>query len=168
MKRIGFFIACMLFGIALAFAQEKAEISISETTHDFGTVYEEDGDATCEFIITNTGTAPLELKNVTAGCGCTKPSWTDAPVAPGKTGSVKVAYRAKGRIGPIDKSISIYSNAQEGPFIVFIKGKVVSKASIDLSPKQESIISIEPVIKSSEIKQDTRKKLPHVTKRMQE
>jgi len=154
MKRTGILIACMLFGFTLTFAQGKAGISVSETTHDFGTVYEEDGNATHEFIITNTGDAPLEITRATATCGCTTPDWTKTPIEPGKTGTVKVSYMTKNRIGPISKSVSIYSNAQEGPLVVHIRGQVVSKSAtntqqsrpVDVQLKQNPV-SIEPAKK---------------------
>ena len=133
MKRIGFFITCMLFSFALASAQGKPEIKVSETTHDFGAILEEDGDASCEFVITNTGNAPLEIHRVTASCGCTSPDWTKHPIAPGKKGNVKATYGAKGRPGPFSKTVSIYTNAQEAPFIVTIKGEVV-RAEVTSGP----------------------------------
>ena len=144
MKRIGFFITCMLFSFTLVFAQGKPEIKVSETTHNFGAILEEDGNATCEFVITNEGNAPLEINRVTASCGCTSPDWTKEPIAPGKTGVVKATYAAKGRPGPFSKTISIYSNAQEAPFTVTIKGEVISgKQAVDMQP-QQTPVSIEP------------------------
>lgn len=143
MKRIGILVTCMFLGFTLASAQDKAGISVSETTYNFGTIYEEDGNVSHEFVVTNTGTAPLELNRVTASCGCTTPNWTKEPIAPGKTGSVNVTYNTKGRIAPFSKSISIYSNAQDAPFVVFIKGEVVSKGSADVQ-LQQAPVSIEP------------------------
>jgi len=143
MKRIGILIACMFLGLSLASAQEKAAISVSETNHNFGTIYEEDGSASHEFIITNTGTAPLELTRVTASCGCTTPEWTKEPIAPGKTGIIKVTYSTKNRIGNFTKSVSIFSNAQDAPFVVYISGTVVSKAAANMEPTQAPI-SFEP------------------------
>lgn len=139
MKRIGILITCMFLGFALASAQNKAAISVSETNYNFGTIYEEDGNASHDFIITNTGNAPLELTRVTASCGCTTPEWTKQPIAPGKTGVIKVTYGAKGRIGAFSRSVSIFSNAQDAPFVVYISGEVVSKASANLQPKQAPI-----------------------------
>ena len=143
MKRIGILVTCMFLGFTLASAQDKAGISVSETTYNFGTIYEEDGSVSHEFVVTNTGTAPLELNRVTASCGCTTPNWTKEPIAPGKTGSVNVTYNTKGRIAPFSKSISIYSNAQDAPFVVFIKGEVVSKGSANVQ-LQQAPVSIEP------------------------
>ena len=143
MKRIVFFIACMIFGITLTFAQEKAEIKFSETTHDFGEIMEDDGDVTCEFIVTNTGNAPLELTRVSPSCGCTTPDWTKTPIAPGKTGSVKATYKVKGSASSFSKTISVYSNAQEAPFILTIKGKVIRKPAEE--PQSPAAVSPSPI-----------------------
>jgi len=143
MKRIGILAVSMFLGFVLASAQDKPAISVSETTYNFGTIYEEDGDVSHEFIITNTGTAPLEINRVTASCGCTTPNWTKEPIAPGKTGIVKATYSTKGRVAPFNKSINIFSNAQEAPFVVYIKGEVVSKGSVNVQ-LQQAPVSIEP------------------------
>ena len=141
MKRIGFLIASILLGFTLVLAQGKPGISVSETVHDFGNIYEEDGDVSCEFIITNTGTTPLEILRVTTGCGCTTPDWTKAPIASKKSGAVKAIYSAKGRPGKFEKTVSIYSNAQDAPLIVRIKGEVLQgKPVVDLTVKQNVLI----------------------------
>ena len=140
MKRIGFLIVCAIFGCTMTFAQAKAGFSASETLHDFGTIYEEDGDVSCEFIITNTGNAPLEITRVTASCGCTTPDWTKTPIESGKKGTVKATYRAKGRPGKFEKTVSIFTNAQEAPFVVRIKGEVISKKTVEMKVKQHDLL----------------------------
>jgi len=142
MKRIGFFIACMLFGITFVFAQGKPEMKISETIHDFGEVLEENGDVSCEFIVTNAGDAPLEIQNVTAGCGCTTPVWTKTPITPGQTGAIKVTYRVKGTSAIIDRDITITSNASETPFIVKIKGRVKRNTEQQQPPQPQPSVSM--------------------------
>ena len=143
MKRIGFLIACAIFGCTMTFAQAQAGFSVSETTHDFGTVYSEDGDVSHEFIVTNTGNAPLELLNVTASCGCTTPTWTKTPIEPGKTGSIKVTYRAKGRPGPINRAVTIKTNVQDAPFTVKIIGNVLAeKPTVDMQVKQPNLMNM--------------------------
>ncbi|MCL2649907.1 MAG: DUF1573 domain-containing protein [Candidatus Azobacteroides sp.] len=144
MKRIGFLIAGVIFGFTLTFAQEKAAgFSVSEAVHDFGTIYQEDGNVSFEFTVTNTGNAPLELTRVTATCGCTTPDWTKTPIEPGQTGFVKVTYAAKGRPGKFEKTISIYTNVQDAPFTVKIRGEVLSKNTVDMKVKQPELISLD-------------------------
>ncbi|MBN1597908.1 MAG: DUF1573 domain-containing protein [Bacteroidales bacterium] len=97
-------------------------IEFSETEHDFGTI-EYDGDATIDFVFKNTGTEPLILSNVRSSCGCTVPQWPREPINPGQDSAIKVKYNTK-RVGTFSKSVTVYSNAQEAPIILRIKGKV--------------------------------------------
>ena len=65
------------------------EITFEETEHDFGTI--DQGTAVDHtFKFTNTGKAPLVITNATSSCGCTVPTWTREPIAPGETGEMLV------------------------------------------------------------------------------
>ena len=128
MKRIIFMLAVMMLSIGLAAAQQKqAVISAKETSYDFGTIQEADGKVAHTFVIDNTGTGPLVITRVIASCGCTTPEWTKEPIAPGKSGEVKITYNPANRPGAFVKTISLYSNGKKGSFILTIKGKVVGK-----------------------------------------
>lgn len=99
------------------------EITFPKVEHDYGTVTK-GGNGDCEFTFKNTGKEPLILSNVRSSCGCTVPSWTREPVLPGKEGSIKVRY-ATSRVGMINKSITVESNAKNSPVILKIKGNVI-------------------------------------------
>lgn len=119
-----------------AFAQEtaasKAEIKFEKDVHDFGTL-KQNGDASTEFKFTNTGTEPLIISNAKGSCGCTVPEWPREPIAPGQTGVIKVKYDSK-RIGPINKSVTITSNASNMPqSIIRIKGNIEAAPKADES-----------------------------------
>ena len=88
---------------------------------------EADGKVAHTFVIDNTGTGPLVITRVIASCGCTTPEWTKEPIAPGKSGEVKITYNPANRPGAFVKTISLYSNGKKGSFILTIKGKVVGK-----------------------------------------
>lgn len=125
----------ILFGIgwlAAATAQTDAQINADELTYNFGTIAEAAGPASHTFTIRNTGGGPLVINRVTASCGCTQPEWTQAPIAPGQTGEVKVTYNPKGRPGPFYKTISIFSNGRKGSYSLAIKGNVTPKPSAPL------------------------------------
>ena len=68
--------------------------------------------------------AVIVLTRVIASCGCTTPEWTKEPIAPGKTGDIKITYNPKDRPGPFVKTISVYSNGKTGSFILTIRGEV--------------------------------------------
>ncbi|MDR1056721.1 MAG: DUF1573 domain-containing protein [Prevotellaceae bacterium] len=111
-----------------AYAQNKGPvIDFVKKTHDFGSIKEKGGIVSCTFEFTNKGSAPLVINNVLASCGCTTPEWTKAPVAPGKNGSIKIAYNPDGRPYPFDKTVTVNSNASESTVILHIKGNVEQK-----------------------------------------
>lgn len=95
-----------------------------ETTFDFGKI-KKDVPVTHNFVFTNTGTAPLVISRVQGSCGCTVTSYTDTPIAPGKTGFVKAVFNAAA-MGAFHKSISVSANVEGGMERLFIKGEVVS------------------------------------------
>ena len=125
MKQIIFIFMAILLATGMVSAQQKAVISAEETTHDFGTMKEADGNASYTFKIKNTGDAPLVLTRVIASCGCTTPEWTKEPIAPGKSGDIKITFDPKDRPGPFAKTISVYSNGKTGSYILTIRGEVV-------------------------------------------
>jgi len=112
--------------------EKGAKIEFSKETHDYGTVkYGEDG--TCQFEFKNTGDEPLIISNAKGSCGCTVPEFSKEPIAPGEKGVIKVKYDTK-RPGPINKSVTVTSNAVNGSYdattktstsILRIKGNVL-------------------------------------------
>jgi len=100
-----------------------AEITFDALEHDYGTI-NKGADGNCEFTFKNTGKEALIITDCKASCGCTIPSWTKEPILPGKKGSIHVKYNTE-RIGGIDKSITVTSNAKNSPINLRIKGNVL-------------------------------------------
>jgi len=128
----------MLFILGAAFgvqAQEQIagpEVSFKKEVHDFGKL-QQHGDASTEFVFTNTGTEPLIISNARGSCGCTVPEWPREPIAPGASAAIKVKYDSK-RIGPINKSVTITSNATNTPTkVIRIKGEILA------APKEQTM-----------------------------
>lgn len=123
------FSTILLFVVAVNAKAQSADttrvITFASTVHDYGTITQ-GSDGSCEFKFTNEGKTPLNLNNVRASCGCTVPSWTKEPVAPGKEGVIKVVYNTA-NIGNFNKSITVSSNAKNAEVVLQIKGNVVAK-----------------------------------------
>ena len=103
------------------------DISFNKTTYDYGTVVK-GGDGTCEFVFKNTGVEPLILSNVQSSCGCTVPEWPREPILKGKSATIKVRYDTS-RSGPINKTITVMSNAKVAAVQLRIIGNVVEAAT---------------------------------------
>jgi hypothetical protein len=98
-------------------------INVDKEVHDYGDV-PFGGDGTCEFKVTNSGTEPLILSKCKGSCGCTVPKCDPNPILPGESSVITVKYDTK-RPGPINKSVTINSNATNEPVkVVRIKGTV--------------------------------------------
>ena len=127
--------AAMSFGVAHAQNNETTEtpvngakISFTEMEHQYGTI-QKGSDGNCEFTFTNNGNEPLILQNVKASCGCTTPSYTQKPVMPGQTGTIKVHYNTN-NVGAFSKTVTVTSNAVDNPRVVLrIKGNVKQDAA---------------------------------------
>ncbi|WP_428224979.1 DUF1573 domain-containing protein [Flavobacterium sp.] len=124
MKKIVTFIVMFLLSLSFK-AQTGAKIEFKEQEIDYGNVSKSSDNGVRYFEFTNTGDAPLIIKNVQSTCGCTIPSFSKEAVAPGGSGKIEVKYNMAP--GPIRKSIMVESNAvnTEGGLISLkIKGTV--------------------------------------------
>ncbi|MDR2917751.1 MAG: DUF1573 domain-containing protein [Tannerella sp.] len=129
MKRILFVIMLVALTIGAVSAQQKeASITVTESeTHDFGDIKEADGPVSHTFTVINNGELPLVISRVVASCGCTTPNWTKEPIAPGKTGDIKVTYDPTGRPNQFAKTVNVYSNGKTGSYVLTIRGNVIPK-----------------------------------------
>ena len=136
MKKILLGLAFLLGIMFQATAQENvggAELTLEKEVHDFGTL-DKGGDASTEFVFTNTGTEPLVISNARGSCGCTVPEWPREPIAPGESAAIKVKYDSK-RVGPINKSVTITSNATNAPTkVIRIKGNIKNTPQEETMP----------------------------------
>lgn len=101
-----------ILGIASVQAGDKKApaITLAERSHSFGIIHENGGPVSYEFKFKNTGDAPLVIISANASCGCTRPSYPQAPIKPGKTGTIKVTYLPKGRPGEFNKTVKVRTN----------------------------------------------------------
>ncbi len=145
MKRLTLLVTALIFS-SYVFSQEQSkvtqtieqssngpEISFDKVVHDYGTIYK-DADGNCEFKFTNTGNEPLVLSTVRSSCGCTVPKWPREPILPGKSSVINVKYDTR-RMGAINKSITVLSNAKTSSVVLSIKGKIIPQPAETLPEK---------------------------------
>ncbi len=139
MKRILSLIAVIVLTTA-SYAQAGAKMEFKSDTVDYGTTSKDNDNGLRSFEFTNTGDAPLIIKNVKSTCGCTVPSWPKEPIAPGKSGKIEVKYNMNP--GPIRKTITVQSNAvnhTDGIAALKLKGEVVKQDEVNILEKKKTL-----------------------------
>tara|TARA_R100000935_G_C2687733_1_gene105245 strand:+ start:77 stop:466 length:390 start_codon:yes stop_codon:yes gene_type:complete len=123
MKKIIIILTLIVAGISTVNAQNSPKFEFRSEVIDYGDI-KKGSDGIKVFHFKNAGSQPLIIDNVYSSCGCTVPTWTKAAIAPGKSGEIEVKYDTN-RVGPIRRTITIYSNADEPTKAVKIKGRVL-------------------------------------------
>lgn len=103
-------------------SSEGPVFKFEETTVDYGDITQ-GSDPVRYFKFTNVGGKPLVISNAKGSCGCTVPTWPKGPISPGESAEIKVHYDTK-RLGPINKSVTVISNASEHQKVLRIKGMI--------------------------------------------
>ncbi len=90
-----------------------AKFEFQETQFQFGDITA--GDVVEHtFKFKNVGAVPLVITNTQVTCGCTTPSYTKEPVAPGEMGELQVKFNSTGKSGNQNKVVTISANVEGG------------------------------------------------------
>ena len=108
--------------------QNSAFITFDSLTINYGKILQGEN-GTVDFKFTNTGDRDLKINKVRSSCGCTIPKKPDSLIAPGVSDLIKVNYDTE-RIGIINKTIIVNSNAANGTVILKITGEVLDPENI--------------------------------------
>lgn len=104
---------------------EDTQVEFKNKQHQFGDVVE--GETVgCYFIFKNTGEYNCIIKNVDAGCGCLKVSYTKMPILPGDKGEVEVKFNTKGFKGLQYKVVKLKLNTKDKETELIISANVIN------------------------------------------
>ena len=87
------------------------QITFDNKDFDFGLIMQGE-QVVHKYKFKNTGNADLIIFNVAANCGCTIPTYSKDPIAPGEEGYVEVAFDSEGRGGLQNKTVTVLANTQ--------------------------------------------------------
>ena len=108
---------------AMADNKPEARIEFKDKIYDFGQISLKKGKVSHEFTFTNAGGKNLVITNARADCGCTRPEYSDAPIAPGKSGTMKVTFAPAAK-GHFSKKVTVTTNGNPRKVRLIIKGEV--------------------------------------------
>ena len=100
------------------------EIKFEKNIHNFGKVIQGER-VSYSFKFKNTGSADLIISGVSASCGCTVPSWSKKPIAPGDEGTINVVFDSDGKKGRQNKAITVVTNSIPNTRVLNIVGEVM-------------------------------------------
>lgn len=86
-----------------------------------------------EYTFTNTGDAELVISNVVPACGCTSLTEWTKNIPPGGKGMIPLQFNSTGMLGPVSRSVAVYSNDPDQPAVVLILEGVVWQ-QVELRP----------------------------------
>jgi hypothetical protein len=126
MKTLMLALSVMLLSTAVFSQAKKAEefVDFKEKVYDFGKI-KQGVPVNHEFAFTNISDKPVVIESATASCGCTTPTWPQAPIAKGKSDKIKAGFNAAAP-GAFTKQITIKVSGAEQPLVVTIKGEVLN------------------------------------------
>lgn len=105
---------------------QLAAIEFEETNINLGKVYE--GETVSQiFKFKNTGKSPLIINTASASCGCTKPEYPRAPIAPGANGELKVTFNSEGKVGANHKEVTVFANTDPRQTVISFDIEVIQK-----------------------------------------
>jgi hypothetical protein len=121
--------------------KDTPHIQFSEVVHDFGKVKSSDA-LRHDFIVTNTGTAVLEITDVKPGCGCTTAGTWDKQIQPGQTGKIPLQLNPASFSGLVTKPITVTCNdPAQGTHSLQLKAEIWRP--IDVQPNYVHFMSVE-------------------------
>ena len=117
-------------------ASGAGHLTVNTKVYDFGDV-EPRMKVPGEFILTNDGAAPLEVKRpIRKSCGCTEPKLGKYVLQPGESTTMSVAYTAGSTPGPTHKNIWVDVKPPARPKTLTLKITANVKKHIDVSPSR--------------------------------
>lgn len=118
-------------------SESKKKLSINTIEKDFG-VFIQNEKSVFKFRLKNLNDEPLVVWHVTTSCGCTSPNWTEKPVKNNNDAIIKVKYDSS-KPGVFNKSVFVYTNFDDKPIKLTIKGNVIAnKTSHNLTKRYSS------------------------------
>jgi len=120
--------------IIVAAAWAAPELTVEQGTYDFGTIVQ-GKKVQHDFVFRNSGDAPLQIKQVSAACGCTAAKPSSSFILPGRSAEMEVIFDSANFFGKVQKSVTMTTNAGKMPSYTFnMVGNITEE--LQVTPRQ--------------------------------
>ena len=120
------------WGASVTVAVAGGVLHVPEEVFDFGeqpnTV-----EVSHDFVLRNAGDAPLSIRDIKSGCGCTVAAVDTSDIPPGGETCVTVRFKLAGRNGPQDKSVAVETDDSARP-VAILRLRGIAYSEIALAP----------------------------------
>lgn len=113
-------------------SRDSAALSFDTRHMTAGPMNEDDAPSTYRYRMTNSGDAPVGIKDLRTTCSCLTATCTRSSLLPGETADIIVRYDPAGHPGRFERRIFVYTQDGEDPAAV-LKLSVDVKAGSDVS-----------------------------------
>lgn len=111
----------MVLTLVLSCNRKEPKLRLIENSYNFDTIYPIESPK-AYFRYQNIGNGNLKIDSLDFGCGCTIPKYSKKYLYPNQMDSILVEYDSRQNKGHFVKEIMIYSNTEDSPHKIFIKG----------------------------------------------
>lgn len=123
--------------IFAAAALAAPELYVEKGSYDFGTIAQ-GKKVQHNFVIKNSGDAPLHIKQLNADCGCTAAKPSSSLIPPGKSGEIQVTFDSGNFSGKVQKNVVMTTNAGKTSSYTF-KLEAEIEEALQVKPRQLSL-----------------------------
>lgn len=100
-------------------------INVDNTEFNFGKINQGEK-VEHVYVVTNSGKSDLQIRKVSASCGCTAVQPSKNVIAPGESVDIKTVFNSAGKTGNQNKTVTIITNdPKKSKLILWVKGEVV-------------------------------------------
>ena len=126
--------------VLVATACAAPELAVEQGSFNFGTI-PQGKTVQHNFIVKNNGDAPLQIKHLSAACGCTAAKPSSSLVPPGRSAEIQVTFDSANFSGNVEKTVTMTTNAGKVPSYTFkLDGNIVE--GLRVTPRQLNLGSI--------------------------
>jgi len=111
--------------------KDAPRIFVEQPHYDFGTM-QRGTTKSHEFVIKNTGHAPLKIRNGGTTCKCTLSKVADESIPPGGSTTVKLEWTAKADGGPFRQSATVLTNdPTQSQVELLVDGQILAQSNVE-------------------------------------
>jgi Protein of unknown function (DUF1573) len=112
-------------------SEEASHISVDEPHYNFGSM-QRGTTKSHEFVIRNTGNAPLKIRNGGTTCKCTLSKVADESIPPNGSTKVKLEWTAKADSGPFGQTATILTNdPTQSQVELKVEGQILALSGVE-------------------------------------